>query len=83
MDASQIRYLGATLKARLMSSQHKKGKGRTGPLTSTTVAPLIATVTSRGDLSYFPPPIIVLGAILRDVLLVTDAGVPLPSIGSS
>lgn len=82
MVASQIRKLGAILEARLMSSWRKKGKGRTRPSTSATVAPLIAIVTLGEDISYLPLPTTVLEAILHDVPLLTNAEMPLPAIGS-
>lgn len=45
--------------------------------------PAIATINLGRDLSYLPHPTTILGATLRDVPLVTNTGVPLPSKRSS
>lgn len=84
MEPNQIRSLGANLEAKLMAFKHKKGKGqnRVRPSIIVIDAPLAATLIPREDLSYLPPPIIVLGVILLDVPLMTNTGVLIPLKGS-
>lgn len=82
MDPSQIKNLSSTLKARLMSYQHNKGKRKIGPLTLVIVALPTAIVTFEGDLSYMPSPHNTARGHTLHMALVIDTGVALPPMRS-